>query len=126
MGIDAHADLCLDITAGGHFTHKPMIEQVKFLENFIDKHTSFVIRTKSLQMKVMSSVEYSSSVKAKHIPSIGSNHEPSLEPQTPKESVLHPLEFPIKFEDYGNTSKISRHEKHTKNVPLEWNHQRNG
>jgi len=30
--------------------------------------------------------------------------------------MLHPLEFPIKFKDYGNTSKISWHEKHTKEV----------
>jgi hypothetical protein len=26
------------------------------------------------------------------------------------------LEFPIEFKDYANTSKISRHEKHTKEV----------
>jgi hypothetical protein len=43
-----------------------------------------------------------------------------------KERVLHSSEFPIKFEDYGNTSKISWHEKHTKEVsprmeqPKEW------
>ena len=48
LGIDTHADLCLDMNAGGCFTHKTMTEQVKFLENFIDRHTSFVIRTKPL------------------------------------------------------------------------------
>ena len=47
-GLDIDADLCLDMTAGGRFTHKPMIEQVKFLENLIDRHTSSVIRTKPL------------------------------------------------------------------------------
>jgi hypothetical protein len=47
-GLDIDADLCLDMTIGGRFTHKPMMEQVKFLENFIDRHTSSVIRTKSL------------------------------------------------------------------------------
>ena len=46
LGLDIDADLCLDVTAGGRFTHKPMTEQVEFLENFIDRHTSFVIRTK--------------------------------------------------------------------------------
>ena len=33
-----------------------------------------------------------------------------------KESVLHPSEFFIEFEDYDNTSKLSWHEKHTKEV----------
>ena len=61
----------------------------------------------------MFSVEESSSVEAKHIPSVGSTHEPSPEPQTPKERVLHPSEFPIKFKDYGNTSKYLGHEKLT-------------
>ena len=49
LGLDIDADLCLDMTAGGRFTHKPMMEQVKFLENFIAKHASSVIRTKPLQ-----------------------------------------------------------------------------
>jgi hypothetical protein len=57
LGINTYADLCLDMTVGGHFTHKPMTEQVKFLKNFIDRHTSSVIRSKPLQAKVMSSVE---------------------------------------------------------------------
>ena len=30
--------------------------------------------------------------------------------------MLHPSEFPIKFEDYGNTPKLSWHKKHTKEV----------
>ena len=55
LGIDIDADLCLDMTTGGHFTHKPMMEQVKFLKNFIDRHTSFIkkpnpSRPKSCQM----------------------------------------------------------------------------
>ena len=45
------------------------------------------------------------------IPSLGLTYEPS-----PKDIMLHPLEFPIKFKDYGNTSKISWHEKHIKEV----------
>jgi hypothetical protein len=93
-----------------------MTEQVKFLKNFIDRHTSFFIRTKPLLVKVMSSVEESSFVEYKPIPSLGSTYEPSPEPRTPKETVLHSSEFPIKFEDYGNTSKLSRHEKYTKKV----------
>ena len=111
LGHDIDADLCLDVTTGGRFTHKPMTEQVEFLDNFIDRHTSSVIRTKPLYAKVMSSVEESSSVETKHIPSLGSTHEPSLESRTTKERVIHPLEFPIQFEDYGNTSKLSWHEK---------------
>ena len=126
LGLNIDAGLCLDVTVGGRFTHKPMTEQVEFLENFIDRHTSSVIRTKPLQAKVLSSVEEFSSVETKHISSLGSTLEPSPEPRTPKERVLHPSEFPIKFEDYGNTSKISWHEKHTKEVfpivepPREW------
>ena len=64
----------------------------------------------------MSSVEESSSVKSKHIPSLDLTHEPSPEPLTPKEILIHPSEFPIEFEDYGNTSKLSWHEKHIKEV----------
>jgi hypothetical protein len=58
-----------------------MMEQVKFLKNFIDKHTSYVIRTKPLEAKVMSSVEESSSVKSKLVPSLDLTVE--LSPQTP-------------------------------------------
>jgi hypothetical protein len=74
----------------------------------------------------MLSVGESSLVETKHRPSLGLTHEPPPEPRTPKERVIHPSEFLIKFEDYGNTSKISQHEKHGKEVSLEWNHQRNG
>jgi len=116
LGIDIDADVSLDMTAGGRFTHEPMTEQIKFLENFIDSHTSFVIRTKPLHAKVMLSVEESSLVESKPIPSLDSTYEPSPEPRTPKERVLHPSEFPIKFKDYANTSKLSRHKKHTKEV----------
>jgi hypothetical protein len=63
------ADLCRDMIAGGHFTHKPMTEQVEFLENFISKHTSSIIRTKPLLMKVMLSVEESSLVESQLVPS---------------------------------------------------------
>ena len=64
----------------------------------------------------MSGVKESSLVESKPIPSIGSIDEPSPEPQTPKKRILHPSEFPIKFEDYGNTSKLTWHEKHIKKV----------
>ena len=57
----------------------------------------------------MSSVEESSLVESKPIPSLDLTHEPSPEPRTLKERVLHPSEFPIKFEDYGNTSKVFWH-----------------
>jgi hypothetical protein len=118
LGIDVEANMCLDMTARGGFTHKPMMEQVKFLENFIDKYSSSIIRTKSLHAKVMSSVEESSLVESKPIPSLDLTHEPSPEPRTPKKRVLHPSEFPIEFKDYGNTSKLSWHEEHIKEVPL--------
>jgi hypothetical protein len=45
-GIDINTDLCLDVTVGGWFTHKTMTEQADFLEHFIAKHTSSIIRTK--------------------------------------------------------------------------------
>jgi len=74
----------------------------------------------------MTSVEETSSVESKHIPSLDSTYEPSPEPQTPKETMLHPSKFPIKFKDYGNTSKLSWHEKNMREVspkaepPEEW------
>jgi hypothetical protein len=64
----------------------------------------------------MLSVEESASVESKPIASLDSTHEPSPKPWTSKERVIHPSEFPIEFEDYGTTLKISRHEKHTKEV----------
>ena len=48
LGINTHADICLDMTAKGRFTHKTMTKQVEFLEYFIDKHSSSIIKTKSL------------------------------------------------------------------------------
>ena len=110
------ADLCLDVIVGGWFTYKPMMEQVKFLENFLKRHTSSVMKTRTTQAKVMLSVEKSALVESKPITSLGSTHVPLPEPQTLKETIIHPSEFSIKFEDYGNTSKLSWHEKHTKDV----------
>jgi hypothetical protein len=103
-----------------------MTEQVEFLEHFIAKHTSSIIRTKPLQAKVKLSVGEYSLVESKLAPSLGSTYEPPPEPQTSKETMLHPSEFPIKFEDYGNTSKLPWHEKNIREVPLKQNHQRNG
>jgi hypothetical protein len=48
MGLDIDANLCLDVTTGGRFTHKPMTEQVKFLENFLRRHTSTIMETRIL------------------------------------------------------------------------------
>jgi len=61
----------------------------------------------------MSSVEESSLVKSKHVASLDSTHELSPEPRTPKETLIHPSEFPIEFGDYGNTLKYFGHEKLT-------------
>jgi hypothetical protein len=57
-----------------------MIEQVKFLENFINMHTSSVKRIKPLQAKAMLNVEESSLVEFKPIASLGSIYEPSPGP----------------------------------------------
>ena len=114
FGIDVDADLSLNMTVKSCFTHKPMTEQVKILENFIDRHTPSVIRTKPLQAKVMSSVEESSLVEYKPIPSLDSTHEPSAEPRTSKERLIHPLEFPTEFRDFGNTLKYFGYKKVTR------------
>ena len=113
LGLDIGADLCLDVTTRGRFTHKTMTGQVEFLENFIDRHTSSIIRTKPLQAKVMSSVGESSLVESKHEPSLDSTVKPSPEPKTPKEGVIYPSKFPIEFEDYGRTLNLPWHEENT-------------
>jgi hypothetical protein len=95
LGINIDADLCLDMTTRGRFTHKPKIEQVKFLENFLERHTSSIMKTRTLHAKVMPSVEESSLVEFKPIPFLDSTLEPPPKPRTPKERVIHPLEFPI-------------------------------
>ena len=59
----------------------------------------------------MSSVEESSLVEAEPVTSLDSTHEPSPEPQTSKERLIHPLEFPIEFMDYGKTLKYYGHKK---------------
>ena len=46
--------------------------------------------------------------------SLDSTNKPSPKPRTPKERVIYPSEFPIKFEDFGNTSKYCGHEKLTR------------
>ena len=94
------------------------MEQVKFLEHFLEKYTSSIIETKPLHEKVMPSFEKPSSAKSKSVPSffLDSTHEPSPEPRTSKERLIHPSEFPIEFGDYGNTLKLSWHEKRTKEV----------
>jgi hypothetical protein len=114
LGLDIESDLYLDVNAGASFTHKTMTEQKKFLEHFLEKYTS-VVETKPLQEKAMSSFEEPSSPESKPIPSfsLNSTHELSLEPRTPKEGVIHPSEFPIEFEDYGNTSNHFWHKKPT-------------
>ena len=73
----------------------------------------------------MSSFEEPSSAESKLVASLDLTHEPSLEPRTPKERLIHPSKFPIEFEDYVNTSKLSWHEKHLEEVspkipPKEW------
>ena len=45
---------------------------------------------------------------------LDSTYEPSPEPQTLKERLIHPSEFSIEFEDYGNTSKYAGHGKLTR------------
>ena len=110
-GLDIEAALYLDKTIGGSFIHKTTTKQKKILAHIIEKHTSSVIRTKPLQAKVMSSVEESSLAESKPLPSVDLSHEPSPKPQTLKERLIHPLEFPIKFGDYGNISKYYGHEK---------------
>ena len=113
LGIDMHADLCLDVAARGRFTHKPMMEQVKFLENFLESYSSPVMRNRILQTKVMSSIEEASLVESRPIRSLDSTNEPSPKPRTTKERVIYPSEFPIEFEDFGNTSKYYGKEKQT-------------
>jgi len=109
-----HADLCLDVAARGRFTHKPMMEQVKFLENFLESYSSPVMRNRILQTKVMSSIEEASLVESRPVPSLYSTNEPSPEPRTPKKGVIYPSEFSIEFGDFGNTSNYFGHKKLTR------------
>ena len=91
-----------------------MTEQVKFFKNFLERHTSSIMKTRTLQEKVMSSVEESSLVESEPMPSLDSTHEPSPEPRTPKERLIHPSEIPIELRDFGNTLKYFGHEKLTR------------
>ena len=113
LGLDIEAALYLDMTIRGSFTHKTTMKQKKILAYILEKHASSVVEPKPLQKKGMSSSKEPSLVGSKSIPSLGLNYEPSPEPRTPKETMLHPSKFPIKFEDYGNTSKYRGHEKLT-------------
>jgi hypothetical protein len=88
------------------------MEQVEFLERFIAKHASSILNPRTLQAKVMSSIEESSFVESNHIPSIGLTYEPPPEPRIPKETMLHPLEFPIEFKDFSNTEVITARKTH--------------
>ena len=101
------AALYLDMTIGGSFTHKTTMEQKKVLVHILEKHASSIVEPKPLQKKGMSSFEEPSSAESKLVPSLDSTVEPSPEPRTSKKRVIHPSEFAIKFEDYGNTLKYS-------------------
>jgi hypothetical protein len=61
----------------------------------------------------MSSFEEPSSAESLPSPSLDLTIEPSPEPRTPKEGMLHPLEFLIKFEDYGRISNLPWYEENT-------------
>jgi hypothetical protein len=61
----------------------------------------------------MSSFEEPSSAKSLCSPSLDLTVEPSPEPRTLKEAMLHPLEFPIKFKDYGRISNLPWYEENT-------------
>ena len=65
----------------------------------------------------MSSVEESSLVESKTIPTLDSTHEPTPEPQTLKERLIHPSEFAIEFRDYSNTSKYIWHNPYKEASP---------
>ena len=62
----------------------------------------------------MSSIEEASSVESRPIPSLDLTNEPSPKTRTPKERVIFPLEFPIEFGDFSNTSKYFVHKKLTR------------
>jgi hypothetical protein len=98
-GLDIEAALYLNTTIKGSFAHKPTTEQRKFLDHILAKHTSSIVETKPFLAKAMLSAEESSLAKSKPIASLDSTHEPSPEPQTPKDRIIHPSEFPIKFKD---------------------------
>ena len=92
------------------------MEQKKILAHILEKHASSIVEPKPLQKKGMSSFQEPSSAESKLVPSLDSTVEPSPDPRTPKKRVIHPSVFIIEFEDYGNTSKLSWHEKHIKEV----------
>jgi hypothetical protein len=106
-----------------------MTEQRKILDHILEKHTSPVVKPNPLHKKGMSSFEEPSSAESLPLPSLDSTVEPCPKPRTPKEGMLHPLEFPIKFKDYGKTMNFLG----TKGVhfflrksPLMRNHKGNG
>jgi hypothetical protein len=106
----------LDITTGGSFAYKTPMEGKKILDHILEKHTSSIVVPKPLQEKAMSYFEDSSSVESNPIssPSIDSSIKPSPEPRAPdKGVVLYPSDFPIKFDDFGNTSNSSWDKKAT-------------
>jgi hypothetical protein len=110
-GLNIEVTRCLDMTAGGSFTHKTTTDQRKILDHILEKHASPIIKPNPLLKKDMSSFENPSSAEYLPLPPLDSIVEPSLEPKTPKEGVIHPSEFSIKFEDYGRTSNLPWHEE---------------
>ena len=85
LGLDIEAALYLDMTIGGSFTHKTMMEQKKILSHILEKHASSIVEPKALQKKGMSSFEEPSLAESKLVLSLDSTVEPSPEPRTPKE-----------------------------------------
>jgi hypothetical protein len=113
LGLDIEATLCLDMTTGGSFTHKTIMDQRKILDHILEKHTSPIVKPNPLHKKGMSSFEEPSSAKSLPSPFLDLTVEPSPESRTPKEGILHPSEFLVEFEDYGRTSNLSWHKEKT-------------
>jgi hypothetical protein len=111
--LDIKATLYLDMTPRVSFIHKTTTEQKKVLDHILEKHASPVIKPNPLLKKGMSSFEELSSAESLPLPSLDLTVEPSPEPETPKEGVIHPSKFPIEFEDYGRTSNLPWHEENT-------------
>jgi hypothetical protein len=49
MGLDMTSALDLDITAGGSFAYKTLMEEKKILDNILEKCTPSIVEAKTLQ-----------------------------------------------------------------------------
>src|SRR6185503_12368723 len=115
-GLDMETALELDDASGGRFMHTTPEEGRDILDSFLEDSFFSTDHSEPRREESASSHESLSTPESEPLSSISqySFVEPSLQPRTPKEEEIQPLEFSFQVEDelLGNIQTPSNHLRH--------------